>query len=91
MNVAHLQAESYFKTLRNLSPDVKLELITKLSKSMRKDMELANNAGLKDKSQIEKNNMIDELFGSWESEKNAEEIIDEVKQARTLNSERVEL
>lgn len=60
-------AEFYYSMLKNLSPDIKLEIIEKLSHSMR--------TSKKRKSKIS----VDSLYGSWESEKSADEIIKELR------------
>lgn len=70
--------ETYFGLLKNLSPDSKLELIARLSKSM-KTTKKAKNDSLKS------------LYGAFLSEHSAEELIDELKKARNLNHERAKL
>ncbi|MDO5522875.1 MAG: hypothetical protein Q4G48_02390 [Bacteroidia bacterium] len=71
MNVVHLEAESYFKTLRNLSPDVKLELIAKLSKSIKKDLGQPKS--------------VYDFSGKWDSKETAEEIIEDLRKDRVFN------
>ena len=70
--------DSYFTLLKSLSPDNKLELIARLSKSM-KTTKKAKKASLKS------------LYGSWVSEQSADQLVDELKQARTFNRQREEL
>lgn len=78
MNAIKSQAESYYKNLRDLSPEIKMELISRLS------------ASIKDKSKTNEK-MVDKLFGSFISDNTAEEIIEEIKRDRTINKERIEL
>lgn len=62
----------YWGLLSNLTPKIKLKLIEKLSKSISKDI-------------VDKNDNIEKSFGSWEDERNADEIIKEIKDSRTFN------
>lgn len=66
--------DGYLGLLENLSPDSKLELISKLSASMR--------AGLLDKKSSFKKS-----FGALVSDKTAEEIIEEIRNSRTFTRE----
>ena len=59
-------ADYYFGLLENLNADSKLDLISKLSQSLKKD-ELAVNTPLK------------ALFGAYKSEESAEEIIASIR------------
>ena len=68
--------DNYFSLLKNLSSDIKLELIARLSKSM------------KTSKKTEKKVSLDSLYGSWESEQSADEIIAELKSARNFNRKR---
>lgn len=70
--------ENYFSLLENLSSDSKLELIAKLSKSMK--------SSRKTKKEVSLN----ALYGSWESEQTADEIIADLKSARNFNRQREE-
>jgi len=70
--------DSYFTLLKSLSPDNKLELIARLSKSM-KTTKKTNKVSLKS------------LYGSWISEQSADQLVDELKQARKFNRIREEL
>jgi hypothetical protein len=65
----------YFELLKNLSIDSKLELITKLSNSM------------KTKKQ-KKNSSLRSLYGAFESEQSADEIISDIRQSRVFTSKR---
>lgn len=62
---------NYFGLLNNLSPDSKLELISRLSQSL-KSQEKPQEKSIK------------ELFGAFQSAKSAETIIEEIKQSRTF-------
>jgi hypothetical protein len=64
----------YVGLLENLSPDNKLDLISKLTASVKTD--LANR-----KSTFKKS------FGAFKSEKTAEEIIEEIRNSRLFNRE----
>ena len=68
--------DNYFSFLKDLSADAKLELIARLSKSMK--------TSKKTKKEVSLNS----LYGSWESEKSADEIIAELKSARNFNRKR---
>ena len=70
--------ESYFGLLKNLSVDSKLELIAKLSNSMRA-------------TKRTKNDSLKSLYGAFVSNQSADEIIDDIKQARTFNRKRTEI
>ncbi len=64
--------DSYLGLLYNLSPDSKLELISKLSDS------------LKNSTKPSKKSLSD-LYGAFISEKSADEIITELKNSRNFN------
>ena len=70
--------ESYLGLLENLSSDNKLELIARLSKSM-KNTKKSKTGSLKS------------LYGAFISKQSADELIDEIKKARTFNRKRAEL
>lgn len=70
--------ETYFGMLKNLSPDSKLELISKLSKSMKSE-------------KVTKRNSLDSLYGAFISDQTADELIADIKKARTFNRKRAEL
>jgi len=69
--------ESYFGLLKNLSADSKLELIAKLSKSMKT-------------AKAEKPDSLKSLYGAFVSEQSADELIDDIRTARTFNRKRAE-
>lgn len=66
--------DGYVGLLENLSPDNKLDLISKLTESVKTDL------GNK-KSTFKKS------FGAFESEKTAEEIIEEIRNSRLFTRE----
>ena len=66
-------AQNVFPLLRDLSSDGKLKLAELLIESVRS---------------AKANSSMESLFGAWESEKSAEEIIQEIYSARTTNRDR---
>ena len=64
--------ETYFGLLKNLSPDIKLDIIGKLSKTIKSDLN-------------EQNKSLKDSFGAWQSDKSADEIILEVRESRNFN------
>lgn len=62
--------DSYYTLLKSLSPNNKLELIARLSKSMKT-------------TKVKKDTSWEALFGSWELDQSADEFIDELKKDRT--------
>lgn len=62
-------AENFFGMIKNLSTDVKLELISKISNSLKEA----------------KDDSWKELFGAWQSDESAEEIIKEIRASRHTN------
>lgn len=71
MGTLHIHTDAYFELLRNLNTEAKTELIERLSKSM--DMKAKSTKSVYDFS------------GKWESDKTADEIIEELKTARVFN------
>ncbi len=67
-------SDNYFGLIRNLSPEIKLDIIEKLSITLKSDFSR------------EKSSFVN-TFGAWKSNKTAEEIIDELKEHRTFNRE----
>jgi len=65
--------DSYFTLLKNLSPNNKLELISRLSKSM------------KTQKKVKKEVSLSSLYGSWVSDQSADELVDELKNARNFD------
>jgi hypothetical protein len=66
-------AENIFRMVKNLSADVKLELISKITDSLKGTKKEAKDESWK------------KLFGAWESEESAEEIIEEIRASRHTN------
>jgi hypothetical protein len=64
--------EGYLRLLENLSPSSKLDLISKLTLSVKTDIS-------------RKKKRFYKAFGAWESEKSADEIILELRSSRTFN------
>ena len=65
-------ADYYFGFLKNLNSDSKLDLISKLSQSL-KETETTSNTSL------------ESLFGAYKSDESAEEIIAELRASRIFN------
>lgn len=66
----------YWDMLKDLSSDIKLELIAKLSASL-----LAKDDAL------DTPNWISEFAGRWEDDRTADEVIEDIRGARTSNRE----
>ena len=64
-------ADYYFGVLKNLNADSKLDLISQLSQSL--------------KSNIIDDTCLESLFGAYESEDTADEIIAEIRSSRVSN------
>lgn len=71
ININQTLIDTYLALLRNLNQNDKLELISKLSQSMQDSKK--DDTG------------ISPFFGSFISDKTAEELIEEVKQSRIFN------
>lgn len=63
--------EGYLRLLDNLSPSSKLDLISKLTASVKSDI-------------TNKKNSFKKAFGAFQSEKSADEIINEIRSSRTF-------
>ena len=70
--------DNYFGLLKNLSPEVKLDLIERLSRTLRIDF-------VSDKKVLEKS------FGNWVSDKSADDIINDLRNERNFNRQIEEL
>ena len=66
-------AENIFRMVKNLSADVKLELISKITDSLKEPKKETMDDSWK------------KLFGALESEESAEEIIEEIRASRYTN------
>jgi len=64
--------DSYLSLLRNLSPESKIELISKLSESLKGSNKPTNRS-------------VSDLYGAFISKKSAEEIITELKSSRNFS------
>ncbi len=75
MNTTDINAkliDSYISLLKNMSAQNKLDLISKLTDSVKTDNE-------KKKSDFYK------AFGGWDDKESAEELIETIKESRTFN------
>jgi hypothetical protein len=70
--------DGYIRLLDNLSPSNKLDLISKLTLSIKSDI-------------AEKKKSFYKAFGAWESKQTAEEIIKVIRNSRTFNRQIEEL
>lgn len=66
--------DGYIGLLDNLSPDTKLDLIARLTDSVKSDL-------------ADKKSSFKQSFGAFDSEKSAEEIVDEIRRSRIVNRE----
>jgi len=66
--------EGYLRLLDNLSPKNKLDLISKLTLTVKDDL-------------ADKKKSFYKAFGAWESSQSANEIINEIRSSRTFNRE----
>lgn len=64
--------DNYFALLKNLSTNSKLDLISKLTQSIKSDITDSKDA-------------FDEAYGAWDDNDNAEDLISSIRNARTLN------
>lgn len=81
MNTASVNTtiiEGYLELLDNLSPSNKLDLIARLSVSVKADL-------------AEKQSSFQRAFGAFETDKNADEIIEEIRNSRTFTRQIEEL
>jgi hypothetical protein len=65
-------ADYYFDLLKNLNPNSKLDLISKLSESLKENDTVAEAS-------------LQSLFGAYQSEETADEIIAELRNSRIFN------
>lgn len=79
MKAANLNIiDSYIGLLNNLSPDNKLELISRLSQSLKSEKNIENKP-------------FQELFGAFKSEDSAETIIEDIRKSRAFTRQIEEL
>lgn len=64
--------EGYLQLLDHLSPNNKLDLISKLTLSVKTDIS-------------DKKKSFYKAFGAWDSKKSADEIINDIRNSRTFN------
>ena len=64
--------DNYLGLIRNLSPEIKLDLIERISRTLKENL-------------TNKNSSITDAFGVWQSKKTADEIITEIRESRTFN------
>ncbi len=64
--------DGYIRLLDNLSPGNKLDLISKLTLSVKADI-------------AEKKKSFFNAFGAWDTKQSAEQIINEIRNSRTFN------
>jgi hypothetical protein len=70
--------DSYYTLLRSLSPNNKLELIARLSESMKT-------------TKSKKDTSWEELFGSWELDQSTDEFIEDLKKDRKFSRKPIDL
>ena len=70
--------EGYLRLLDNLSPSNKLDLISKLTLSVKTDIN-------------DRKKTFYKAFGAWESKQSADAIINEIRNSRTFNRQVEEL
>jgi len=64
--------DNYLGLIKNLSPENKLDLIEKITRTLKGNL-------------TTKNSPITDAFGMWKSKKTADEIITEIRESRTFN------
>lgn len=70
--------DSYYTLLKKLSPNNKLELIARLSKSMKT-------------TKIKKDTSWEALFGAWEIDQSADDFVEQLKKDRTFTRKCIDL
>lgn len=71
IDINNTLVEGYLQLLENLSPSNKLDLISKLTLSIKKEKDSKNKSFYK-------------AFGAWESKQSADEIISNIRKSRTF-------
>ena len=74
-------SDNFLGMIKNLSTDVKLDLIAYLTHSLKEAQQETKNS----------DSSLQSLFGAWESKENAEEIIKDIQTNRYTNREIEEL
>jgi len=72
MEAKNLIADNYFGLIKNLSIDVKLELISRITDSLKN-------------LSAQKNDSWKNLYGAFDSEQSADEMIKDIKESRNTN------
>ena len=75
-NGKSVDANTYWSMLKDLSMDIKLDLISRLSNSLRNKDQVAQDS-----------HWTVDFAGKWDDSRSAEEIIDDIRKARTVNRE----
>ena len=70
--------DSYYTLLKSLSPNNKLELIARLSKSLKT-------------AKKSKDNSWKSLFGAWELNQSADDFVDQLKKDRKITRQSIDL
>lgn len=60
----------YWNIIKNVSPEIKVDLISRLSASLLKEPSYAAE------------NIVDKLYGAWQDDKSAEGLADEIRASR---------
>ena len=71
IDINNTLVDGYLQLLENLSPNNKLDLISKLTLSIKKE-------------QDQKNKSFYKAYGAWDSKQSADEIIDSIRSSRTF-------
>lgn len=69
----------YWNIIKNLNSDMKLDLISRLSESLRKKKNLAAD------------NAADKFYGAWEDDKSADELAEEIRASRLTGTRNIKL
>lgn len=72
MEAKNIIADNYFGLIKNLSIDVKLELISRITDSLKN-------------LSVQKNDSWKNLYGAFDSEQSADEMIKDIKESRNTN------
>jgi hypothetical protein len=71
LNINAILIDGYVRLLENLSPNSKLDLISKLTQSVKADIS-------------DKKSSFKKSFGAFESKKSAEELVSEIRNSRSF-------
>jgi flagellar motor switch protein FliG len=70
--------DGYMAFLENLSPGLKLDIISKLTQSLKSEVKT-------------KDNLFEQSFGAWSGSETAEDIVNGIRDSRTFNRQIEEL